>query len=170
MSISNLFKENGFDLYAKSLNLKNNLNVGGNVVLPTSEGSASNLNYYEEGTHSTNWTGIWASPIAGNIKYVRIGKVVTLTFPEVLGTSVEGATFVTAVTVLPSRLRPTTSATAYFIPCILVQDGSSFAGKFAISSSTGGMAFTNTTEGDWSLGTTGTTEGFRPFSISYVCN
>lgn len=63
------------------------------------------LNYYEEGTHVTNWTGIWAAPQAGTLSFVRVGKSVTLTFPDILSTA-SVATFITNSVALPVSIRP----------------------------------------------------------------
>ena len=65
------------------------------------------LSCYESGTHTTNWTGIWASNQAGNISYVRNMLSVSLTIPQVLSTQNNTSALVTNVTALPARLRPT---------------------------------------------------------------
>lgn len=56
-------------------------------------------------THTTNWSGIWASAQAGNITYCAVGKIVTLSIPLVTASSNTAAKIVND-TALPVSLRP----------------------------------------------------------------
>lgn len=78
------------------------------VLLPTTGGTPATLNYYEEGTHSTTLTGIWAAPIGPTTVTVRrVGKVVTLQFTQ-LSSAANTASSITFTTLLPAKWRPTT--------------------------------------------------------------
>lgn len=77
------------------------------VLLPTSGGTASTLDYYESGTHSTSWSGAIPST-SGNISFTRIGNSVTLRIPQFSAVATSTSTISNTV-VLPARLRPTVS-------------------------------------------------------------
>jgi len=62
---------------------------------------------YSTSTHNTTWSGIWAAAQTGNVIYTKIGKLVTLQIPAFSAVS-NAASVITADTVLPSGLRPTT--------------------------------------------------------------
>ncbi len=56
------------------------------IKLATTGGTASSLAYYEEYLHTTSWGGAFApSSVAGNVKFTRVGRVVTAVFPIVTG-------------------------------------------------------------------------------------
>lgn len=74
------------------------------VKLPTSGGTASTLDHYEEYTHTTNMTGaITVSNIV--FRLVRVGKSVTFTAPLTTGTAA-ASTSIFGSTTLPTRFRP----------------------------------------------------------------
>lgn len=79
---------------------------GTGIVLPASGGTPTLLNYHEEHTQSTNFTGPWASNQAADIRYTRIGRVVTMHIPAVTAAATS-ATAVTMVDDIPARFRPT---------------------------------------------------------------
>lgn len=100
----------------------------------TSGGTASALNYYEEGTHNTGWDGIWGlTTVTGNIPFVRIGKMITITIPKLLA-SASVATVISIVEALPPRLRPSVGQEAVGI---VQDDGTEQLGRFSLS--TGGI-------------------------------
>lgn len=57
------------------------------VQFPTTGGTPTTLNYHENGTHTTTWSGIWATAQNGNIAWERTGKTVTLLIPNVRATA-----------------------------------------------------------------------------------
>jgi hypothetical protein len=76
------------------------------IVFPTSGGTASGLNYYEEKqTHTSNVEGIWAAAQASNPVLTRIGKTVTITMNGAAA-SANAAAAITLSTVLPTKWRP----------------------------------------------------------------
>jgi hypothetical protein len=62
------------------------------------------LSIYEEYLHVTNWSGIWASPQAGNLSLTRIGRFISVTMPAVTSTA-NTAVSIAMVTALPLRFR-----------------------------------------------------------------
>lgn len=94
------------------------LYVGTGIYLPTSGGTAAELNFYEENyTFNTNVTGIWAAAQNINVIVTRIGNIVTLQLPTTLATATTSA-FITFSSALPTRFRP---AVLSIIP-IVVRD------------------------------------------------
>ena len=61
--------------------------TGSGIFLPTSGGSASSLNYYETGTTSMTFSGPWTADQTGNVKFTRVGNMVTLTIDSVASTA-----------------------------------------------------------------------------------
>lgn len=86
---------------------------------------------YESGTHNTNWTGAWASPLAGNIAYARLNNTVFLTLPDVQDQATANGP-ITNVTALPVSLRPTTTA---FVPLLILDESVDKWGLAIINSS-----------------------------------
>jgi hypothetical protein len=80
------------------------------VLLATSGGTPTNLNYYEEFDYTNTWSGPWASPQNGTLRVIRIGKLVTLFFPGVSFTGTVAAV-ITWDGTLNVRHRP--AATVY---------------------------------------------------------
>lgn len=63
------------------------------------------MNYNEEGTIVTTWSGIWGSPQPGNVDFSRRGNDVRLTLPNVLAMS-SAPGQISMDTQLPPRLWP----------------------------------------------------------------
>jgi hypothetical protein len=82
------------------------LTVNGGVSLPTSGGTASTLNYYEENTFSCN-AGTAISGTTCNMSWVRTGKQVCLKVSAVTATSNSINPIITD-TAIPLRIRPST--------------------------------------------------------------
>ena len=77
-------------------------------MLPTAGGTATTLNYYEEYLHTTSWGGAFApSLVAGNVKFTRVGRMVTAVFPIVTGTCTTSNTL-WMLTNAPARFCPAT--------------------------------------------------------------
>jgi len=84
---------------------------------PTSSSHWRVIDVAETFVHTTNWSGIWASPKAGNVRVTRAGKLVTLTFnQDTMYDTASVATVVTMVTALPSRVRPDVN---FYAPCVI---------------------------------------------------
>ncbi len=81
------------------------LYLGGNITLPSTGATASALNFYAEGTHTTDFSGIWAAAQSNSIKWTRVGNMVTLAFPDIR-TTANTASSIVIDTVLPTYLRP----------------------------------------------------------------
>lgn len=89
------------------MGIMKNLSIGGGIVLPTKAGIPTKLDYFEEGTLSIVWTGIWNGSIDATYIYQRMGHLVTLCIPYTTNRStVAGVITNTQETYLPKRLRP----------------------------------------------------------------
>ncbi len=67
---------------------------------------------YEVYTHTTTWSGIWASAQSGDCKIIKMGRLVIMQIPQVTATANTGS-FITMDTVLPSRFRPSIEVHLY---------------------------------------------------------
>jgi hypothetical protein len=75
------------------------------VTLQTTGGTGTALNYYEELTHTSNVTGIWAAAQAVTMKLTRIGNQVNVQFNNVSAAATINATIALDIA-LPARFRP----------------------------------------------------------------
>ena len=117
--------------------------VGTSLFLPTLTGTPTNLNYYEEFTHSTTVIGPWTVPIAISIQMTRIGRIVTaLTTSDTTGTfSFSAQAQLNAA--LPVRFRPAGHLRLY----TLVEDASASVDSHCDLPTSGFMS--------WSVGPSG---------------
>lgn len=97
------------------------LYVGDALFLPTTGGTATGLNYYEVYSHSTTWSGIWASPILGGVTITKVNNWVMLNGVAIIGTATT-ASFITMDTALPARFCP---ANDNYIQAIVRNNGAS---------------------------------------------
>lgn len=105
------------------------------LLLPTTGGLQTALDYHEVTTHVTKWQGPWAAQQNGSIRIIRTSIGVILDFVEVLA-SATIATTITAATALPARWRPRNDKTFWFP----VQDNATnFNGAIHIASATGAI-------------------------------
>jgi hypothetical protein len=111
------------------------------IKLPTSGGTSTALNYYEEATQSNTFSGIWASAQSFTIYFTRIGKMVNCTIGTVEATA-NTASFITLDTVLPTRFRP---RTLLYQPVIVTDNGVAITGMMQIG--TGGTVYIVTIPG-----------------------
>jgi hypothetical protein len=95
------------------------------LLLPTSGGTPTTLNYYEEAT-----TLIALAPSIGgayvyngNVYLIRIGKLVTLRIPAFTGNAQGGYMVAAAASGIPVRFRPLSNV-VYAIP-IMISNGTS---------------------------------------------
>lgn len=77
---------------------------GGNILLPTSGGTASNFNYYEELNTTLAFTGNFAGTQTPNVKYTRVGRMVTISMDSF--TVAANATGGINSAAIPTRFRP----------------------------------------------------------------
>jgi hypothetical protein len=77
------------------------------AVTSVNYGQTGSLSYYDDGSFTGQFTGIWASTQSVSVKYVRVGNAVTLQFDDVLATA-NTATFI-QMSNLPTALKPTTA-------------------------------------------------------------
>lgn len=97
-------------IYVNSSNkLCANINNGGERQLPT---------YYEVGSFSCTFSGIWAAPQIVTCNYVRAGNIVSLIVPDVQATATTGA-FISSTTPLPVQLVSASLTSTYTPICVL---------------------------------------------------
>lgn len=122
-------KTNDIDIYGQRINLLSNidstspnsgslvayggvgimkdLQIGGGIFLRTETGIPTKLDFFEEGTLSVLWDGIWDEPIDTSILYQRIGSWVMLMIPYTANRATKvGEIRNSQSTLLPQRLRP----------------------------------------------------------------
>lgn len=79
------------------------------VYLPTSGGTPSPLNFYEEYTHSSAFAfGVGGSGSIASVDFflTRIGRLVVCYIPQIQGIPTGAPTTIDMATVLPARFRP----------------------------------------------------------------
>lgn len=76
---------------------------GGYITLPTSGGTASQLNYYEEITGTATFGGVASTTAAYTL--IRVGKMVTLHITTVTATATSSDIWF-SLELVPSRMRP----------------------------------------------------------------
>lgn len=140
------------------------------IAFPTSGGTPTNLDYYEEGTTSLTFSGPFSVNQTINIAFNRIGKKVTLMVPEVNATATGSPGSSAASTAaLPARLQPNAASYRELLISIIDPNGSNPGlnpGLFRVD--TGGIIniYRDGTQAtNW---TTGTTVGWRTFSLTYL--
>ncbi len=139
----------------------------GGINLPSSGGSPSTLNYYEEATHNTTIQGNNGGTVSSScaFRFVRVGAQVTLTAPT-CNTALPGAasTILNVNSAFPSQFRP---STAVNIPVLIYNNNAlqTTAYGYAQITTAGGIdvrrdlpatAYTN-----------GVAAGFAEFSLSW---
>jgi hypothetical protein len=133
------------------------------LYLPSTGGSPSSLNYYEEYTQSATFTGAAKITTGVTLKLVRIGKLVNMTMvaSEAIPFTATSVDALYGSPQLPPRFCP--SGNNYVrIPIVMINNGVFVTGIFTISSSDGNFNLYNT-------GYTGFTGGcyIVPFSASW---
>ena len=93
---------------------------GSGILLPTTGGTATSLDYYETYTHTTSWNGAYgAGSVSGDVTYTRVGRMVTAVFPVILGTCT-ATQVLWQITNSPTRFRPPTDL---YFTCGTIQVG-----------------------------------------------
>ena len=103
------------------------------LYLPTSGGTSSSFNYYEELSMTITFTGIWASDISITAKIVRSGAIVVCYIPLFHGTSNSTSLGFTSTlaTALPSRFCPTGS---HYTHAVVQANGTTATGEIFVES------------------------------------
>jgi len=86
------------------------------------------------GTHTTNWSGIWATSQSGNLSWQKVINEVSLFLPAVIATATIGS-FISIDTLLPASLWPTTEERDE----IIIQNAGYKSGGEVVISSTGSV-------------------------------
>lgn len=93
------------------------------LTLPTTGGTASTLDYYEELSQTFTFAGVWAANQSVTGKLIRIGRIVNLILPSVYAATNASANILQTVgTAFPARFRPL--VTTSFI--VRIADNSTF--------------------------------------------
>ncbi len=89
---------------------------GTSILLPTSGGTPTGLDYYEEYTASVNFVGPQgATTIAATINIVRVGKSVTMNVSDILFPAATVASPITSTNAIPSQFQPTIGGTGFSV-------------------------------------------------------
>lgn len=147
------------------MGIARSLHLGQALFLPTSGGTATGLNYYEETTHTSDFkfaTG--GKTITGiTINITRIGNIVTISVPNILVTSLTATGVLEAQTKMPSRFIPTNTTRAYSN----VSDNGIQSNGIAFINTSTSLTFTLAT-GAGFLGGVGGSSGCEASSFSYL--
>jgi hypothetical protein len=137
------------------------------IYLPDALGGSSLLDYYEVYDYSNNlleyWTGPWAALQTGTLTCIRIGRLVTLYFPNVTATATVGAVISWNATLKP-RHQPFADT---YGPAAIVNASSTqtITGRIKVSAVGAITIGASSTGGNF---TSSGTAGFAGFSISYL--
>lgn len=135
------------------------LNSGASLFLPTSGGTSTALNYYEENLGTTTWSGIWASAQTGvTLNIVQIGKNVTITSGPALATA-NTASFISS-SALPSRYWP-----PFAINVVIEISNNTVNSAGLLGIGTNGVMTVSPMTGNYTGSGVG---GFYTFSVSYI--
>jgi hypothetical protein len=139
------------------------LTIAGGLKLPSTGGTASTLNHYEEYSFTTNFTGCAAdSGIVFSL--VRIGKLVTLTIKSYSTVQATSTGYFSSVTAMPAQFRPPVAQFAQIgIPTNAIGDEQ---GNGILNMTTGGIVRVGTASGQGFA--VGAYAGFQPLTTSWV--
>lgn len=110
------------------------------MLLPTSNGTASTLDFYEQGNFPATFTGPWANQTV-TIYFTRIGNVVTLFISSRTLQATNSAVTAACANVIPARLHRAgggsfickiVDATIHKAGAIVINDGTSSTGSIVI--------------------------------------
>lgn len=68
--------------------------------------AAAGLAILSNAAFTETWGSAFSPAVVGNLKYTKVGNIVSLTIPAFSGTSVSGSHSIVSVTALPAALRP----------------------------------------------------------------
>lgn len=107
--------------------------TGASATFTTTGGTPATLSYYEGPyTHSTTWSGPFASPAAGDVIVYRIGNIVTAQFP-VIQVAATVNTVMVSTLALPARFRP--SVAVFNAGIIAYNNSANVQGRLQIDTS-----------------------------------
>lgn len=91
---------------------------------------SSALNRYEEATHNSSFSGIWAVAQNVTLTFTRVGRKVTMNIQTVLAAS-NTASFISLDNAFPSQFRP---GTTFYQPVIILDDATQQLGLCLVGS------------------------------------
>lgn len=154
--------------------LANLITFSTGLTLPSSGGTPSTLNYYEESSYTSTFTFDGSGGTSGTvtIKLLRVGSMVTATIGTAASactaTTGTSSTTLSANTTMPSRFRP---AALVGRPVFIREDATFPASPGMIRFGTGGTIeiFRNNNQDAWpnATGTCGLTPGVGDCTITY---
>ena len=114
------------------------------------------LNYYEEGSFTASFNqGMGVNPNTATVTvyFTRIGKIVTLRFPQTFVTANATDVYWLAPGAIPTRLRPTAS---FNNACIVMNNNTPMGGRLAVDTNGDTYFIKNYSGADqnWTIGTT----------------
>lgn len=134
-------------------------------ILPTSGGTASDLDHYEEFTYTGNLTGALTSAYSWQV--VRVGNVVTVYIIGASAASAGNAT-ITTDTSLPASLRPNPANTNTFWPLLVTDNSVEVLGNIAVTAGGDFVIGVGTVFSGQTPFNAAGTAGFAGTAISYV--
>lgn len=123
------------------------------------------LGDYESGVINTTWSGAFATPQAGVIRYVRAGKSVQLVMEQVTGAAANATTILCPVGTLPSSIDPGSQITS--IPCVVIDNGAQVLGSFVLQFIDNRIEFSVGVSGAGTFATTASC-GFGYTPVSWI--
>lgn len=132
------------------------------IELPTTGGTATTLDHYEEGTFQLNFnSGMCTDSTYVDCNFIRVGKMVTIWLPQTLVTATDTDPTWTVSVPVPARLVPWHAS---YWPTILLNNNVQEAGQYMYIGTSGEVTFKRNT--DWVSGTTNC--GFEATSFTYL--
>jgi len=176
--ITTVSNSNGTNFSISGSNLAGNMtqnlsNVGNvafnSVSLATSGGTPSQLSYYQAGSASISWTGIWSSSQSGTVYFTRVGNLVNLFFSSINATANTSANISSGSFTLPSYLQPTqSSSNVFYQNSIFVLDNGAITLGSIIISTNGGIAISSSSSNVTAHFSGSGASGFTGFAVSYL--
>ncbi len=121
----------GAIITAGGLGVAKSIYTGEGIVLPTSGGTASELNYYQDETVTQTWGGAFTGGGTSNIRFIRTGNSVTLIVPTLIFAAAGSALTLTAT--IPARYSCAVTVT---VPCYVQDNSVDLVSGFATLSGT----------------------------------
>lgn len=144
------------------------IKVNNNTTSDSNLGTISSvtLGHYYEGSFSITFTSGFASNTAVTVNYRRVGKIVTLTFPQTLATGANPGVAFCGSGALPSSLQPTIEN---YMHCISSNSGTTATGLCLVRDNGSGGTVRIYRNPDLATAfTTSATIGWLGFSVTYI--
>jgi hypothetical protein len=107
------------------------ITFGAGILLPTASATATALNFYQESTSSMTFGGGLTPSAAFNVRFTRVGNLVTVQWPDIQGATANSSIFSNTV---PTVFRPTGST--LYKPMSIIINGTRQTGRAGIVSGT----------------------------------